>query len=340
VEEVPHTPQDEPCLRAILSAAADLTTVPWLLLVAADAHLTPTAFHSLSQLARRDQPRQLVIGRAWRLPQRRFSETTIPHEQAYWDQAIAAEGRLDPPTHFSWALLPRAALLHAPMGLGSSLDQAVPWLVDQARALGWPVLEASSAIPLLRPECSGRQRPDTTQAGWPDCTGVVLPYAAGTPRLSVLVAAPQSELETIVGQLHPAASLPWEVIARPDLPDRGPGSTAAAWNSALAEARGDLVWPMASHRPALAYLPLVLRVFDAPWVDLAQFAWRLGQHHYPADDAHRVEPGCLLGQRTWLKRLGGFDESLDARRAMHDLKQRALERGAAIRSVPLEIFSF
>jgi hypothetical protein len=169
---------------------------------------------------------------------------------------------------------------------------------------------------------------------------VVLPYAAGTPRLSVLVAAPQSELETIVEQLHPAASLPWEVIARPDLPDRGPGSTAAAWNSALAEARGDLVWPMASHRPALAYLPLVLRVFDAPWVDLAQFAWRLGQHHYPADDAHRVEPGCLLGQRSWLKRLGGFDESLDARRAMHDLKQRALERGAAIRSVPLEIFSF
>jgi hypothetical protein len=340
VQEVPHTPNDEPCLRAMLTAAADLTAAPWLLVVPADAHLTPTAVRNLSQLARRDQPRQLVIGRAWRLPQHRFSGPSSGHTQAHWDEAIAAEGRLDPPTLFSWVLLPRAALLQAPMELGSSPSQAVPWLVDQARLLGWPVLEASSTIPVLRPAAlSPNSQPGPSQIGWPDCTGVVLPHAPGTPRLSVLVAAPQRDLEALAQRLRPVAALPWEVILRPHLPDRGPGAMAAAWNSALADARGDLVWPLAVHPPALACLPLVLRLFDAPWVDLAQFACRLGQQHYPADDPYRVEPGCLLGQRSWLQRLGGFDESLDGRRALQDLKQRALDRGASIRSVPLEVFA-
>ncbi|NDC16065.1 MAG: glycosyltransferase family 2 protein, partial [Synechococcaceae bacterium WB9_2_170] len=251
-----------------------------------------------------------------------------------------AEGCLDPPTRFSWVLLPRAALQQPPLTLGSSLEQAVPWLVDQARTLGWPVLEASSAIPLLRPTDSpGLLQAAPIQTWRPDCTGVVLPYAAGQPRLSVLVASPQGDLEAVAERLRPAASLPWEVIVRPDLPDRGPGSTAAAWNSALADARGDLVWPLAAHCPALASLPLVLRVFDAPWVDLAQFAWRLGQHHHPADDPYRVEPGCLLAQRSWLQRLGGFDEAMDGRRTLQDLKQRALDRGASIHAVPLELFA-
>ncbi len=337
LEEVPHTPQDEPCLGAILSAAVGLSAAPWLLLVAAEAHLTPTAVDNLSQLARPDHPKQLVIGRAWRLPPQRLRDLASAEDQGPWDDAIAAQGRLDPPTQFSWVLLPRDALLEAPAWLGASPEQAVPWLVDQARTLGWPVLEASSAIALLRPSAPALQLSSVRQARPPECTGVVLPHAAGAPRLSVLVAAPPEDLEGIVETLRPAVSLPWEVIVRPDLTDWEPGSTTAAWNSALADARGDLVWPLACHHPALAYFAYVLRLFDQPWVDLAQFAWRLGEHHHPADDLHRVEPGTLVAQRSWIQRLGGFDESKDARSALLGLRQKALERGALLRSVPLEV---
>ena len=339
LEEVPHTPQDQPCLGAVLSGAVGLSSAPWLLLLSADAHLTPTAVENISQLARPDQPKQLVIGRAWRLPPKRFQELSMSQEQGQWDDAIAAQGRLDPPSQFSWVLLPRAALLQAPAWLGAAPEQAVPWLVEQARTLGWPVLEASSAIALLRPAAPTLQLPSVRQASPPECTGVVLPHAAGAPRLSILVAAPPESLEGILETLCPAASLPWEVIVRPDLADGGPGSTTAAWNSALADARGDLVWPLASHHPALAFFPYGLRLFDAPWVDLAQFAWRLGAHHHPADDPYRVEPGTLVAQRSWIQRLGGFDESQDARPALLSFRQRALARGALLRPVPLEVLA-
>lgn len=337
LEAVPHTPEDVPCLGAVLAGAAGLAAAPWLLLLSAEAQLTPTAVANLSQLARLDQPQQLVIGRAWRLPPEQFRDAGIPQAQGHWDDAIAAQGRLDPPSQFSWALLPRAALLQAPAWLGASPEQAVPWLVQQARSLGWPVLEASSAIGLVRPASPVPQRPPSRQARPPACTGVVLPHAAGAPRLSLLVAAPAEQLDGIVETLRPAGSLPWEVIVRPDLAEGAPGSTAAAWNSALAEARGDLVWPLGAHHPALASFAYVLRLFDQPWVDLAQWAWRLGAHHHPADDPHRVEPGTLVAQRSWIERLGGFDESLDARAALLGLRQRALERGALLRSVPLEL---
>lgn len=146
------------------------------------------------------------------------------------------------------------------------------------------------------------------------------------------------ELDRLVAELLPAPALPWEVIARADDPDLGPGSTAAAWNSALREARGDLVWPLTVRLPRRPLLPVVMRAFDAPWVDLLQLAWRLGGHHLPASDPHRLEAGCLVGHRPWLERLGGFNEQLEAAQALQDLRQRALARGASLRPLPLEAF--
>lgn len=332
--DVPTTVRDEPCLGAILSAAAQRSVAPWLLLLPADARLTPAALTNLTQLVRPGTPRQLVIGRAWRLPAERFSDPAIGLHQGVVDAALAEAGCLDPPTQFSWALLPRNTCLQAPVAIGAGADQALPWLVRQAQLLGWPVLEASSAIPLLQPRSLAR----VPEQPRPDCSGVVLPHEPGSPRLSLLLAAPAMELDRLVAELLPAPALPWEVIARADDPDLGPGSTAAAWNSALREARGDLVWPLTVRLPRRPLLPVVMRAFDAPWVDLLQLAWRLGGHHHPASDPHRLEAGCLVGHRPWLERLGGFNEQLEAAQALQDLRQRALARGASLRPLPLEAF--
>lgn len=332
--DVPTTARDEPCLGAMLVAAAQRSAAPWLLLLPADARLTPTALTNLSQLVRPGMPHQLVIGRAWRLPSDRFSDPAIGLDQAAVDAALAEAGRLDPPTLFSWGLLPRGTCLQAPADIGAGADQALPWLVHQAQRLGWPVLEASSAIPLLQPRSVARP----LEQARPSCSGVVLPHEPGSPRLSLLLAAPAQELSRLVAELRPAPSLPWEVIARADDPGSGPGSTAAAWNSALREARGDLVWPLTARLPQRPLLPVVMRAFDSPWVDLLQLAWRLGGHHLPASDPYRLAPGCLVGHRAWLERLGGMNETLDAAHALQDLRQRAVDRGASMRPLPLEAF--
>ena len=330
--EVRTTSRDEPCLGPMLAEAAGLTTASWLLLLPADARLTPAALRNLAQLIRPGVPRQLVIGRAWRLPPERLADPAIGLDQAAVEAAIGAAGQLDPPTLFSWALLPKGACLNAPAEIGASLDQALPWLQQQARLLGWPVLEASSAIPLLRPVAATRTPPHPA----PLCSGVVLPHEPGAPRLSLLLAAPASHHERLIAALQPAPSLPWEVIARPDEADAAGASTAAAWNSALRDARGDLVWPLSSRLPALALLPVVLRAFDQPWVDLLQFAWSLGGQHLPAARSQSLEPGCLVVHRAWCERLGGFNEALAAAVALEAFRERAIGRGAAYRAMPLE----
>ena len=335
ITEVPTTAADEPCLGFMLAAAAKLSPAPWLLLLASDARLTPGAVENLKQLCRPSQTRQLVVGRAWRLPTDQFSDGSISLDQERCNNAIATYGQLDNPSLISWILLPRHALVHVPAAIGASPEQSVGWLVDQAHIMGWPVLEASSAIPLLRPS-----KPKVSQGSAPEerprCTGVVLPFKPGAPRLSLLLAAPEDQLDQLSERLAPAASLPWEVIARADLPDAFPSSTAAAWNSALADARGDLVWPLSIHLPPLALIAVLLKTFDAPWVDLVQLAWRLGDHHHPAEDPYRVEPGCLVGQRNWLQRMDGFNEQMTAREALLDLRERAQHRGASVKRLPLE----
>jgi hypothetical protein len=344
IAEVATTLEDKPCLGPLLGEAASRSQASWLLLLPPDACLTPGAIHNLEQLCRPGRPRQLVIGRSWRLPAPTLSDPSLCLDPKRFDASIAAAGHLDSPAQPSWVLLPAGCFSHAPPSLACTPEAAIPWLVQQARWLGWPVLEASSAIPVVRPRQfqtreSQARDPHGGPAGAPLCTGVVLPYAADAPKLSLLVAAPEDQLAQLQAALCPAPSLPWEVIARPDWTGQGPGSLAAAWNSALADARGELVWPLAAVLPPLALIPVLLRCFDAPWVDLVQLASRLGDQHWPATDPSRVAPGCLVAQRTWIERLGGFDEHLPSHRILQQFRQRAQARGASLRHLPLEAIS-
>jgi hypothetical protein len=329
---------DQPCLADGLAQAAEHATHPWLLLLDGDAQLTPAMVSNLEQLCRPGQPRQLVVGRAWRLPPARLSDPLLALDDERLNQAIAADGVLDPPEQPCWLLLPRGCFSQIPQALGCRPQQVVPHLASLARQLGWPVLEATAAAPVLLPTSS--EAPSAApQPDWRSCreaTGVVLPYSPGSPRFSLLLAAPEAQLPALVQRLQPAPSLPWEVIARPDLgAAAGPGSTAAAWNSALADARGDLVWPLQAELPPLALLPALLRCFETPVVDLVHLPISLGGHTLADPAADRLQPGCLAVQRLWFERLGGLDERLPAAQSLRQFLAKALQRGAHAQSLPL-----
>ena len=300
--EIRLTSDDQASLADLLGCAALHASHPWILLFEHPALLTPDFVRSIDELCRPERLSLLALGRAWRLPDPALDNPLLPLDEQLLHGAMATAGVLDHPGCPSWLLLPRGSFVHAPAALSWRPSACLAWLVAQARTLGWPILEASAAAPLLVPE-STPCAPLLPGPAWRSCrdaTGVVLPFNPGAPRLSFLLAAPEAELPELAEALKPAASLPWEVIARPDLgPDAGPGSTAAAWNSALAEARGDLVWPLSTQLPSLALVPTMLRCFDAPVVDLVHLPQSCAGRVISDASAARLQPGCLVAGRGW-----------------------------------------
>jgi hypothetical protein len=306
--EIGTTSSDQPRLSDLLRFAAEHARSEWLLLLAPDTLLTPSLRAALSQLCRPGSPRRVVVGRVW---------YGVDHSV---DPLAAIEqgAVLDPPQRFGWMLLPRGALVAAPPDLGCAPHQAASWLTDGARQLGWPILDATAAAPALRLGSAEVDGP------WPTPvppTAVVRPHQPGAPQLSLLLAAPEAELERCRQQLLPAPSLPWELIARPAESSDGPGAMAVAWTSALAAARGELAWPITAALPSLALLPVVLRSFELPAVDLLQLG---------IDPA----PGAVVAPTAWWKRLGGWSEAASGADAMAAAVRLARERGACLSQLP------
>lgn len=313
--EVASTSNDEPALVELLRLAAERSQRDWLLLVSSDALLTPTLVDNLTQLCRPGSPRRLVFGRAWRMP-----EIELEDEEPV-ESRLASNGQLDPPGLVSWLLLPRATLLAAPAELSCCPADAADWLIRTAQQLGWPVLEASAAAPLLRPVLQGAS-PLPSLSSTSGASGVVLPQRPGAPLLSLLLAAPEAELERLSALLCPSPSLPWEVVARPAEAAEAAGELASAWNSALEVCQAAIAWPITANLPPLALLPVLLRCFERPAVELVQ----LGP---------LPRPGALVIQSDWLRRLGGIQEHGTATLAFSTLQQQALQRGATCLTLPL-----
>lgn len=314
--EIATTSRDAPRLDELLRFAAGQARTEWLLLIAADAVLSEPMVQTLVQLCRPGSPKRLVLGRAWRLGAAAAKASATLAEQ------IQLAGVLDSPDQFAWGLLPRGTFLAGPPTLSCEPQVAAPWLMAQAHHLGWPILDATAAAPMV---CLSQPEPPRALQ-LPDRpivqpTDVVRPHRAGEPLLSLLLAAPQVDLERCRQQLLPVASLPWELIARPAEPSDGPGAVAAAWTSALAVARGELAWPITASLPPLALLPVVLRSFELPGVELLQ----LGQS--PA-------PGGVVAPRAWWRLLGGWRENLAADDAMASALQQARARGACLHRLP------
>jgi len=304
--EIGTTSSDQPCLRDLLRYAADHLSGDWLLLLSPDTLLTPSLLQTLQQLSRPGSPRRVVVGRAWR------TGGAVADPLA----AIAEEAVLDPPQRIGWVLLPRGMLLAAPPDLSCAPAQAAPWLMAACKPLGWPILDATAAAPAL---CLSPAEADGPAA--PQPTGVVRPHQPGAPQLSLLLAAPEAQWDRCRELLLPAASLPWELIARPADPADGPGAMAVAWNSALGAAKGELAWPITAAIPALALLPVVLRSFELPAVELLQLGALAG-------------PGSLVAPTDWWKRLGGWSEACGAADAMARAQRQAMQRGACLHQLP------
>jgi hypothetical protein len=317
--EIATTSGDEPRLDELLRYAASHASSDWLLLIPPHILLTPALLQTLEQLCRASSPKRLVLGRAWHLPQAELAASTPPDE--LWP-LIERHGVLDPPQHISWLLIPRGDLLAAPPQLSCDPAEAAPWLLRCVEQLGWPILDATAAAPALRLGGAtglGGVRP--LSAPLPQPSAVVRPHQPGSPQLSLLMAAPEAELERLQEQLLPAPSLPWELIARPVNPADGPGAVAAAWSSALAVARGELAWPMVATPPPLALLPVVLRSFEQPGLELLQLG--------PIP-----QPGAVVAPSAWWRLIGGWGDSLLAADAMAQAVQQAMSRGACLHEIP------
>jgi nucleotide-binding universal stress UspA family protein len=314
--EIATTAGDAPRLDELLRYAERHASSDWLLLIGSDTLLSRALLDNLSQLCRPGSPRRLVIGRAWREhADARSNASTAQDPDSLWDR-IESEGVLDSPEQIGWVLLPRGALLAAPPELSSEPAKAAPWLIRCAQQLGWPVLDATAAAPALR--LGG---PVPAVEPMPQPTAVVRPHQPAAPLLSLLLAAPEAELERLQAQLLPAASLPWEVIARPAEPADGVGGVAAAWTSGLAVARGELAWPITEAALPLALLPVVLRSFEQPGQELLQLGPTPG-------------PGALVAPTTWWRLLGAWRDDLPPAEAMAAALQQALARGACLRQLP------
>lgn len=339
--EIGTTSNDQPLLADLLRCAAEAASHGWLLLVSGDLLLSRMLVNNLAQLCRSESPHRLVIGRAWRLGRDRLASLSMAADPETAQQrsmdtalqeAIDQEGCLDGPERPAWVLLPRGALLAAPAQLSCDPAQALPWLVEAAGLLGWPVLEATAAAPVARPELPG----GTTQGELiVEPTGVVLPHAPGAPLLSLLLAAPERQLQRLVQALSPAPALPWEVVARPAEPAGDPGAVTAAWNSALTAARGELAWPITDQLPPLALIPVVLRSFEQPGADLLLLSWEVNGLAMPPGLAWHQQPGCLVAHSRWLRRVGAFRESLPAAAALLQVRRQAERRGARSRCLPI-----
>jgi hypothetical protein len=347
IHELGTTSNDLPRLGDLLKRAGQISPAPWLLLIDPEIRLGASAIQNLHQLCRADAPRQLVVGRAWRLPQPVVQD--LPREPRALDQIVedllCQQGRRDPPELCSWVLLPRACLCRAPEELSCSPIEAVPWLASQARRLGWPVLDASAAVTAVRPESAVQTSltPSIAQDEvmiWRSCrqaTGAVLPRRPGAPRLSLLIAAPPDRLPHLQQKLDHDAPLPWNVVVEAIRPDEG-HDPIPAWARELPRATGDLIWPLGSHTPPLPLLASVLRAFERPTVDLVQLSPSFGSTATVAPPQRWPAAGCLVFQADWLRRLGGFSAVSGlggAAPALGDLLWRAERRGASCLKLPL-----
>lgn len=332
--EVSTCNDDNPRLRDLLQCAATELESDWILLCSSELQFSADSCSQLSQLCRQGAPRRLMMGRAWcHGGNGEHSSNGIPPDQI---EAIIDQGAvLDPLERPSWALLPRGLLLDPPAEISCSPKVMLPWLTATTAQLDWPQLEATPIVPCLR----HRTAPADPITVVP--RAVVLPHTPNTPRLSLLLAAPEDQLAAHTNQLQPQPGLPWEVIARP-----AEVGLLTAWRDGLEAACGELCWPLTPPLPPLALIPAVMQAFDSPGIDLIALAWSRNGSVQPGNDPYHQEPGCLAAHTAWLKRLLNTTDynarvhstpraPAEAEESLLQLRQRAIFLGAGLHHLPL-----
>lgn len=339
--EVNTALDDWPCLEDVLREGSLRTAEGWLLLLTAEALPSTALIRALiCFLATQSRP-HLIFGRGWRVGAERWQllRNLGPHpeQEDSIRAALREEGTLDPPGEVSWLLFPRGSLSSAPADLSAAPASAAPWLVRRASECGWPVLDATWSAPLVRPR--SMDPPLQASAQRRIRSDDVLPVGAkGGPRLSFLLVDAPECLGGGVDQLLPASTLPWDVVVR-ELPDPSSGcGVIAAWNDALLDAQGELVWPLWNEVPQLGSIPTLLRCFQPPWVDMVTTAFRIGNQSMGANDSSLIQPGSLVVRREWLELLGGFPPADTAEQSLRRLSRNGVARGAMVHPLPIDVW--
>lgn len=336
-----NTAQDDwPCLDDVLRQAALRSAEGWLLLLPAEALPSAALLRAmLDFLATQPSPR-LVLGRAWRVSAECWatlrSSGSRPEQDSILRQALREEGILDPPGEISLVLLPREALSGAPADLSAAPRSAAAWLARRARECGWPVMDATWSAPLVRP--ASMDSPLQGPARRPIPSDGLLPAEkSGGPLLSFLLVGERDRLQLGLEHLLPTATLPWEVVAREVPIQANPGGVAAAWNDALPDAQGELIWPLWNRVPKPGTAATLLRCFEPGWVDLVITGFRIGTELMAPGDPTQIPPGTLVVRRQWLERLGGFPAADSPTQCLLRLRRDAVARGATQHPLPLEV---
>lgn len=326
---------DWPCLEDVLREASLQTVGGWLLLLTAEALPSAALIQALLDfLAAQPRP-HLVLGRAWRVSAARWARlgsfgSRLEQDSAI-QEALREEGILDPPGQVSWVLLPRNALSGAPADLSAAPRDAADWQARRASESGWPVLDATWTAPLVRP-----MPPHPARRPF-RCHGALPAGGQDAPSISFLLVGERDCLRLGMDRLLPTATLPWHVVVRELTDGANAAGVAAAWNDALLDAEGDLVWPLWNEVPTLGSISTLLRCFQPAWVDLVSTGFRIGTQLMPGNDPAQLPPGTLVLRRQWLDLLGGFPAAKSAAHSLLRLRSDAVARGATVHRLPIEV---
>lgn len=336
--EVNTARDDWPCLADVLREGSLRTSAGWLLLLTADALPSTALIQALIGFLSTQPRPQLIFGRSWRVDPERWAMLRNlgphPEQENAIREALGVSGSLDHPGEVSWLLLPQGTLSGAPAEISAEPRSAAPWLARRATESGWLVLDATWAAPLVRPRAMDPPLQASVRR-WIHSDGALPAGAQGGPRISFLLVGGPDRLRQGVDQLLPTTTLPWEVVVRQVRDEASAAEVVVAWNDALLEAKGDLVWPLWNELPRLGSVPTLLRCFQPAWVDLVSTCFRIGSQLMPASDPAQNPPGTLVLRRAWLERLGGFPAAETAAHSLLRLRSDAETRGASV--YPLQI---
>ena len=292
------TAADRPALVDVLRIAARHGTGRWWLLWPADATPSAGLLQTLAQLCAPGAPRRLVGGRAWHGP---------PGAQ-----------QLAPPGQFSWLLIPAGVQPGLPLDLAADPEACAGPLATALQASDVVLLDATDAAPLQRITPLPDPGPHAAAAA------SVLPQRPDLPRLSLLLQADPLMQQQARQQLLPGPPLPWELLS--------------GWHGAIAQAQGELIWPLAYAIPPLALLPKVLQALEAPGCDVLLLAAELAGQWRPPDAACALPvPGTVVLKRRFCPEPAQWQAAAAQPPAigLGQLLRQARQAGAGVVSLPL-----
>jgi len=341
VPDVDTASDDWPCLEDVLQEAALRTAAGWLLVLPPDALPSADLIRAITSFVASGPGPHLVIGRAWRVSAEGWTTLRTfgprPGQGDEIREVLRQQGTLDHPDRISWILLPRGRISGAPAHLSAEPQSAAAWLADRASVLGWKVLDATWAAPLLRARAADSSSPASQRLPIPIDGALPATDRVG-PQLSFLLVGEPERLRCGLARLLPITTLPWEVVVREVRDPAHAADVIEAWNAALRDAQAELVWPLVNEVPRLGSVPTLLRCFQPPWVDLVTTATRIGTQLLPARDPTVVRPGHLVIRRIWMDRLGGFPAAGTPAHCLRRLRREGAARGALAHSLCLDVW--